>query len=128
VPRRSASRSEFERQIADLALTFGWRHYHTHCAGRTRDGYAHGFPRDVLLRDGRLAFIAVRRTGGTLALPETRWARELAEISTVEMHILEAGDLRSLMGVVQPQPDGAGSLTRLPQLDPRAPPRTAACG
>jgi hypothetical protein len=109
---RRPSRAELERHIGDLAEAFGWRHHRARCPGLTRDGYLDGFPRDVLVRDGRLVFIAIRGAGA-LSRPEAAWAAELAPVETVEMHVIERGDLPSVARMLCPTN---------PSTEPRAPP------
>ena len=132
---RKPSRAELERYVADLALAYGWRCHHTRCPGLTHDGYADGFPPDVLLRDGRLVFVVA----SPLTLPEAAWARELAAVTTVEMHVIQHGDLGPLARALGPQAEAmaVGDAAKreralaprrqrrepAPSPKPRAPPR-----
>lgn len=109
--QRSASHSEVERLIGDLALTFGWRHHHARCPGLTRGGYADGFPADVLVRDGRLLFVAIAGRRGQLIEPTRHWLEELAAVEVIDALEVNRGDLQSLWAALG-GPDAAGHRER----------------
>jgi hypothetical protein len=111
VPTRPPTRNEIERHISDLAETYGWRHHHTRCSGLTREGYADGFPSDVLIRDGRLAFIAITDSKALLTPPEARWAHDLSRAPSVELHVVERRALKALTRALTLQTGEATSAT-----------------
>jgi hypothetical protein len=111
MPTRQPTRTEIERHISDLAEIYGWRHHHTRCSGLTRNGYADGFPSDVLIRDGRLAFITLTETKASLTPPEMRWAHDLSTAPVVEMHVVGRRDLKALTHVLTLQTEEATSTT-----------------
>jgi hypothetical protein len=112
VPRPRPNRTDIERRIGDLAEAYGWRHHHARCTGRTRDGYADGFPVDVLVRDNRLVFFTVAGAA-ELPAPEAAWATALAAIGSVEMHVIRGHDLPELTQLLR----RSG-----PRVETRAPP------
>jgi hypothetical protein len=116
MPRRPPTRPEVERYIRDLAELHGWRHHHARFAGLTRDGYADGFPPEVLLRDGRLLFITIAGAGGALAMPEMRWTQELDAARIVEMHLVQRGDLSSLARALAAPAEAHGPTVALPLM------------
>jgi hypothetical protein len=87
MPSQALPRSETERHIAELAVAFGWRHHRTRCSGLTREGFADGFPHDVLIRDGHLLFVFIARPSGALKGPEAAWAVDLEAITSAEVLI-----------------------------------------
>jgi hypothetical protein len=107
---RPPTPTEIERHISDLALAFGWHHHHARYAGRTRDGYADGFPSDVLLRGGRLVLITVAGTNGVLSDPELGWAEALSATPTVEMLIVDRGDLKPLTNALRAPGGQSGAI------------------
>ncbi|PZS12459.1 MAG: hypothetical protein DLM64_04855 [Solirubrobacterales bacterium] len=98
--QRRPSLAELERHIGNLAQTFGWRHHHACCTGRTRDGYPDGFPGETLLRDGVLVFVSIASTSGSLTEPESRWIEELRRVRCVETHILDRDNPGSVARVL----------------------------
>lgn len=122
MPGRTSTRAEIARHISDVAAAFGWRHHHSRCTGVTRDGYADGFPPDVLLRDGRLVFVAVCGRNGLLTAPQADWAAELDAVSTVEVLMVRRDGLRALARALEPR----SQTKAAPRADTRAPPGTVA--
>jgi hypothetical protein len=122
---RRTPRREVERHIADLARAYGWRHHRARCPGLTAEGYADGFPLDVLLRDGRLLFVAIR--GATLSRPQTAWLEELVSVTAIDVLVVDTADpaplARALASGRQAQPVAAAAMRR-PAQSPRAPPVT----
>ena len=107
VSRRS-SRGEIFRHLADIARLYGWR-YHRSSPSLTPEGYTDGFPSSVLVRDGRLVFVAI--SGRKLTPPEAAWADELSRVSTVEMHVIRRENLAALTHALRPgAQDAPGEL------------------
>lgn len=127
---RTATRSDVDRHISELALASGWRHHRARCVGRTRDGYADGFPLDVLVRAGRLVFIVA----GSLTPAEHAWATELADVTTVEVFTVDRADLgplgRMLASADEPNHRARGAGQSTPETAEsvrlRGPPDTVA--
>lgn len=90
-----SGRTLTDRHIAELAELYGWRHHHAP-PSLTAEGYTDGFPSHVLLRAGRLVFVAIAGPTGKLVRPEDAWAQELLEVTAVEMCVVPRGELRPL--------------------------------
>lgn len=106
-----SGRTLTDRHIAELAELYSWRH-HGGAPRVTAEGYTDGFPAHVLVRAGRLVFVAIARPG--LAAPEREWAEDIAAVRAVEIHVVERGELRRLTSVLRPGAPSSG--------EPRAPP------
>ena len=94
------SRSEIQRHLADIAGLYGWL-YHRSSPSLTLDGYADGFPAGVLVRQGRLLFVAL--SGERLTPPELAWAEQLAGVSSVQLHTVRRDDLSALTEALRPE-------------------------
>lgn len=90
-----APRSATDRDIAQLAAFYGWRH---HCSSPvlTVEGRNDGFPPHVLLRGPRLVFITCAPGRGHLLRAEEEWCAGLDQAREVEAMVISEEDLREL--------------------------------
>ncbi len=73
------SEKDFQRQVTDLAVLFGWEWMHIR-AGRTMDSWrtpvsgtlGAGFPDLLLIRGGRIIFAELKRDGGKPTAEQNR--------------------------------------------------------
>jgi hypothetical protein len=93
---------EVERYIAALAQLWGWRHHRTPAPSLTPEGYADGFPGEVLLRGGRLLFVTIAAPGGVLIPPAAAWAGGLEAASNIEALVLRREDLHPVRRALRP--------------------------
>jgi hypothetical protein len=89
-----------DRYVAELAALYGWRH---HCGGPslTLEGYTDGFPPHALLRNGRLVFVMFAGGNGSLLPTESAWAHGLVEATSIDVCVIENGDLRPLTDAIR---------------------------
>jgi len=60
----------------------------------------------VLLREGRLIFLAIATPRGLLTPPTAAWAKELEQVVAVEIFVIQRDELRPLARALQ-TPEGA---------------------
>ena len=108
------SRSELQQHIAQAAELFGWHLHRSRRPALAADGYPDGFPNEVLIRDGRLVFIALASRSGRLSRRETRWLDELGSARSVETHVFRPQELAQVSAALRPRPTS---------VEEQAPPR-----
>lgn len=99
------SEKEFEGQVKELALRFGWRYYHT---WRSIHSPA-GFPDCVLVRPPRLVFAELKSEVGEVSPAQEEWLADLREIefawdnpdSPVEVYLWRPSDFEQIAEVLR---------------------------
>ena len=77
--------AELQATILDLAQTFGWRSHHQYdsrIAPKGRGGRTmtdKGFPDLVLVKDGTLLFVEVKKEAGKVSRDQEKWLELLRE-------------------------------------------------
>jgi len=95
--QRRTSPLHAETGIVELAQAFSWHHHHARCAALDAEGYADGFPSNVLCRDEDLIFVTVAGRAG-ITKAQKLWVERLVAVRRVEMLVVH---------------DGLGGLARL---------------
>ena len=75
--------AEHLEQVKAVALTCGWRLYHTFDSRRS----AAGFPDLVLVRPPRVIFAELKRENGRLTIPQKLWGDDLEQCSGVDYYL-----------------------------------------
>lgn len=88
------SERDLTRQVAELAVLFGWRRYHTWLARHSPAG----FPDETLVRGERLIFAELKSEKGKLTPAQVEWLRALRQVRTVEVYEWRPSDLEQLAG------------------------------
>lgn len=87
---------QFQAQVIEAAKLLGWRHYHTYRSKRSPSG----FPDLVMVRDGMLVALELKRESGR-ATPEQRaWIEELDQVPGVTARIVRPSQLQWLVDEV----------------------------
>ena len=89
-------------------MLFGWRHHHASREGITPDGYADGFPTEVLLRDGTLVFLPIAGARGALTPAQTHWVEDLRAVRNVDVHIADRGAPDAIVRALRPTGESEG--------------------
>ena len=89
--------AELLEQVKTVALTYGWRLYHTFDSRRS----AAGFPDLVLARPPRVIFAELKRENGRLTIPQQMWGDYLEQCSGVEYYLWRPSDWDSILGVLR---------------------------
>ena len=84
-------------QVKAVALTCGWRVYHTFDSRRS----AAGFPDLVLVRPPRVIFAELKRENGRLTIPQKLWGDDLEQCSGVDYYLWRPSDWDSILGMLQ---------------------------
>ena len=84
-------------QVKAVALTCGWRLYHTFDSRRS----AAGFPDLVLVRPPRVIFAELKRQNGRVTIPQHMWFHDLDECPGVEVYIWKPSDWNEIVEVLR---------------------------
>ena len=80
--------AELLEQVKTVALTYGWRLYHTFDSRRS----ASGFPDLVLARPPRVIFAELKRQNGRMTVPQEMWGEALGQCGGVETYLWRPSD------------------------------------
>ena len=84
-------------QVKAVALTCGWRLYHTFDSRRS----AAGFPDLVLVRPPRVIFAELKREKGKITVAQHLWFHDLDECPGVEVYIWKPSDWDEIVEVMR---------------------------
>jgi hypothetical protein len=88
-----------DRQIAELARFYRWRHHSTSPV-LTLDGRSDAFPTHALVKGHRLLFVTCAARGRLLR-SQRQWLESLARVTEVQPLVIEAQDLRELTQILR---------------------------
>lgn len=94
--------AEFERQVKQLAATFGYSYYHT---WRSIHSPA-GFPDCVLAKPGRLIFAELKSEKGKMSDAQNEWIDVLYQAGA-ETYIWRPGDWEKIVKTLQGEKQGS---------------------
>ena len=89
--------AEHLEQVKAVALTCGWRLYHTFDSRRS----AAGFLDLVLVRPPRVIFTELKRQNGRLTVPQQMWGDDLEQCQGVEYYLWRPSDWDRIVEVLR---------------------------
>ena len=84
-------------QVKAVAVTCGWRLYHTFDSRRS----AAGFPDLVLVKPPRVVFAELKREKGKITVAQHMWFHDLDECPGVEVYIWRPSDWDEIVEVLR---------------------------
>lgn len=88
---------QFEAQIKDLALMFGWRYYHTWRSFHSPKG----FPDCVLVKSHRLIFAELKSEKGKPTLEQEEWLSGLREVKGIEVYLWKPSGFDEIVEILE---------------------------
>ena len=89
--------AEHLEQVRAVALTCGWRMYHTFDSRRS----VGGFPDLALVRPPRVIFAELKRQNGRVAVPQQMWGDDLNHCGGVEYYLWRPSDWDEIVEVLR---------------------------
>lgn len=92
---QAMTEKDWQQAVQNLAIHYGWRHYHTHDSRRSNPG----FPDLVLVRGTRLVFAELKTDAGRVSEVQWSWLNALYEAER-EVYVWRPRDLRTVKQVL----------------------------
>lgn len=96
---RCVSEEQFQADVVDYAALKGWRFiYHVPDSRRASSA---GFPDLVMVRNGRLLFLELKKVGGVVSPAQRAWLNALGMVSGVEAMVVTPEDWPALESLLR---------------------------
>jgi len=86
---KAMSEDELQGTVRDMGKLRRWYAYHTYNSRKSEPG----FPDLVMVRDGRLLFLELKRQNGKVSPAQADVLRKLQQVPCAEVHIVRPSDL-----------------------------------
>lgn len=84
---------QWQEVVLSIAITYGWRVYHSYDARRSVPGY----PDVTLVRRGRLIFAELKTTAGKVSPEQRAWLSDLSECLGVDTCVWRPSDVDTVL-------------------------------
>ena len=101
---RKLTPADVHRHLKALADHHGYR-LHVSQQGLTTSTYSDGFPTFALIGHGRLLFLTLADPKVRLTPPAAAWVDELADVETVQVHVIDRSDLQPTVEFLENETD-----------------------